>query len=343
MTALAKVGSPTSTSLTSRGRSITTDLPTPSRSATCSPCRSPHRHVMSSCRGANSETNHVDAAPPSAVIGHGFRFVLLVEVDDAAQRERERALLPRQRQRLGLPWRELERCSLADHHSLAVLLLDGLINRQHAYVGENDLADVRFHADLLLHQLVPARQDDVDMIVRQDESAGTGLGRDFDRDRAHTLRQNGGHVARAAGLDQLGLADRLAGRERGARDRAGELIDGVGTIALADEIGACGGGRPGLPTQVTGRDFVAEPDVGSGDQDVGGFELSDGGGGRRRRLGAASKQCRDRAGDEGDDEHNDTRGFHTLTSYDTRRPKRDRNSLTTPPTDTWSYTGDFIS
>src|SRR6266540_7196048 len=90
----------------------------------------------------------------------------------------------------------------------------------------------------LLGLLVEARQDDVDMIVRQDEAAGPGLRRDFGRDRALALRQDRRHVARARRLDQLGLADRLAGGERLARDRSAELVHRVRTLVLADEEGA---------------------------------------------------------------------------------------------------------
>ena len=150
------------------------------------------------------------------------------------------------------------------------------------------------------------------MIIGQDESADAGLCRDLGRDRAHARRQNGRHVARALGLDQLGLADRLAGGERRARDRACELVDGVRPIVLADEGRSGGGGRPGLPAQVLRRDRRAEADIGIGDQNVDGFELRDRCRGRRGLIRAAGKQCGDAAGGEGDAKHDDTRGFHTL-------------------------------
>jgi hypothetical protein len=104
--------------------------------------------------------------------------------------------------------------------------------------------------------------------------------------------------------------------ENGARDRPGELVDRVGALVLADEIRTDRGGGPGLPAQLLRRDLGAEADVGGGDQHVGGFELGDGRrGGRRRRIRATGQQRSDAAGDDGDDEHNDTRGCHTLTSH----------------------------
>src|SRR5262249_21447330 len=58
----------------------------------------------------------------------------------------------------------------------------------------------------------------------------------------------------------------------------------------------------------------AQADIGSRNQDVGGFELRDGRG-RRSRFPSAGEQRRDAAGNDGDDKNDDTRGFHTLTSY----------------------------
>ena len=52
---------------------------------------------------------------------------------------------------------------------------------------------------------------DVDVIVRQDEAAGSGVRRYVERYGAHAVRQDGGHEAAALGDDDLGLANRLAG------------------------------------------------------------------------------------------------------------------------------------
>jgi hypothetical protein len=160
--------------------------------------------------------------------------------------------------------------------------------------------------------------------------AGTGLRRDLDRDGAHALRQDRGHVAGARAFDQLGLADRLAGGERCARDRAGEHVDGVGPLALANEVGAGRGRRPGLPAQFLRRYLVAQADVGGGDQDIGGLELSDGRRGRRRRLRPTGQECGDATGHNGDGKHDDTGGFHTLTSHNHAATSGGRNCHDAP-------------
>ena len=51
----------------------------------------------------------------------------------------------------------------------------------------------------LLRRLVAARQDHVDMVVRQDEAAGAGFRRHVHRYRAHAVRQDRGHEAAALG------------------------------------------------------------------------------------------------------------------------------------------------
>src|SRR5262249_43802786 len=314
ITALAVVGSATSTSLMSRGSSITTDLPTPSgtKREVASPATSwitgtdgsaagampaaanPSAMIAATSsvvrisvafaikvplvssrllrrRRADAKPDHVDGA--AALVGIVFGAdVRIVEVDDAAQRERQHAHELGTGERLGLIWRELERCRLADDDALAVLFLDRLLDRWHAHVGENDLAGVGGGAGLL-GILVDARQDDVDVIVRQDEAAGAGFRRDVGRDRALALGQDRGHVARALRPDQPGLTDRLAGRERLARDRSGELIDGLRALIPADEEGADRGRRPGLPAQIGCLHGVAEADVVAGNQNVGGLDI----------------------------------------------------------------------
>ncbi len=74
---------------------------------------------------------------PAALVG---RRRVVVGVEQAAQRERQRSGLARQRERLGLARAQLERRGLADHHALAVLLLDRLVDREHAHVGQDGLA-----------------------------------------------------------------------------------------------------------------------------------------------------------------------------------------------------------
>ena len=131
----------------------------------------------------------------------------------------------RQRQRFGLARRQFERRGLADHDLLAVLLLDVLVDRQHADVVQDRFAGLHLGAGGFFGVAIAARQDDVDAVVRQDEAAGAGFRRNLRRDRAHAGRQDRRHEARALGVDQLGFADRLAGDERRARDRAGQRFD----------------------------------------------------------------------------------------------------------------------
>src|SRR5947208_2881500 len=84
--------------------------------------------------------------------------------------------------------------------------------------------------------VVAPRQDDVDMVVRENEAGGAGVGRDVDRDRPLALGQDRGHVPGALGFDQLGLSDRLAGGKRLTGDRARELIEGVGIVGSANKM-----------------------------------------------------------------------------------------------------------
>src|SRR5262249_35670465 len=93
-------------------------------------------------------------------------------------------------------------------------------------------------------------------------------------------------------------------------------MDGIGPVVLANEIRPCGRGRPALPAHVALADRSAKPDVGVGDQNVGCLKLNDRGWRRGRRVRAACKQGSNAAGDHGNDQHDDTRGLHTNTSYD---------------------------
>ena len=112
----------------------------------------------------------------------------------------------------------------------------------------------------------------------------------------------------------LEFAQRLARDERRARDRAGELLDRVTALGLADEDRACRLGRPELPLHVLRRDRLAELDVDLGDQDLDGVDRGGDDGLRRRRLfaTAAGEQRGSAAGGDRDHEDNKTRGFHTL-------------------------------
>ena len=99
-----------------------------------------------------------------------------------------------------------------------------------------------------------------------------------------------------------------------------------GLVVLADEIRRSRR-WPARPATARRRREIdcAHADVGLRDQHVDGVDL------RRRRgcgfggcLRAAGQQGGDAAGGEGDDKHDDTRGFHTLHSLRTRRPARPR-------------------
>ena len=143
----------------------------------------------------------------------------------------------------------------------------------------SETGDVRA---LAVRVLVALGKKHVDAVVRQDEAAGAGFRRDFGGNGPEAGGQDRRHEAGSVGLHQLLLADRLAGDERRARDRAGDLLDGVGLAGAADEAAAGGRGRPGLPLQVVRLDRLAEADVRFGDENIDGLQLRDRLG--RRRL-----------------------------------------------------------
>src|SRR6202142_2880834 len=165
------------------------------------------------CRhGAYAKTDDVHAAAALVVVG--LRLVT-VRGGDAAQRHRQRPELLGKRQRFGLVRRQFERRGLADHNLLAVSLLHVLVDRQHADIGENRFAAVRVAATGgFVGVGLAARQNDVDMIVRQNESAGAGFRRNLRGYGAHAGRQHPGHEAGSFGVHKLRLADRLSSDER---------------------------------------------------------------------------------------------------------------------------------
>ena len=97
-----------------------------------------------------------------------------------------------------------------------------------------------------------------------------------------------------------------------ARDRTDDLLDGVGTLAAANEIVASGGRRPGLPLHVLGRDRLAEADVVFRDQDVDGLQLNDRCSRQRFVVRPAREVGGNSAGTDGDGQHDNACGIHTL-------------------------------
>ena len=195
---------------------------------------------------------------------------------------------------------------------LAVLFLRRLVDREHADVRQDDFGIDDIGRAGWSGFFSRLDRMHVDAVVGQDEAAGAGLRRDFGRDGAHAGRQDRGHEAGSVGLDQLLLADRLAGDEGGARDRAGDLGRRIRPFVAADEDVARGRRRPGLPLQVLGLDRLAEADVGLGDENVDGRQLRDRRGRSRLVVGSARKICGNAAGADGDGQDDNACGIHTL-------------------------------
>ena len=217
----------------------------------------------------------------------------------------------RERKPLGLLRRQRDGRGLADDDLLAVLLPDGLIDREHLHVAQNGVGDV-FVGGARLIRLFVMRQQHVDVVVGQNEAAGRRVRRDVHRHGADPGRQHRGEVAAALADDDLVLANGLALRDRHAHDRADELRDGVGPIALFDEARVGRGGGPTLPADVAIADRLAGVEIGFRDQHVDGRERRRR---RRRRLrlgrSTAAGEVRSyAAGAESDPEDDETRGFH---------------------------------
>src|SRR6185312_3039409 len=265
----------------------------------------------------NAVTNRVDAvaAPRTLIV---ILVVDHVDVGDAAQRQRQRAALVRAGEGFGLLGLQLEGDGLAYDGVLALFFLRSLINRENADVVEDDLGVDVFSRSGAVRILVALRKYDVDPVVGQDEATGTGFGRNLGGNGSHAARQDRGHETRPVGLDQLGLANRLARDERRTRDRAHDLVGRVRVFAAANEIVADRRCRPGLPLQVFGLDRLAEADLGLRHQDVGRRQLRDRHG-RGRLVRAAGEICGNAAGADGDGQDDNACGIHYASLSTLRR------------------------
>src|SRR5262245_38762736 len=85
-------------------------------------------------RAGDAVTNDTDAGAPAAALVVGRLWSVSAGVDEAAQRQRELAHRARKHEPFGLLRRQFERRGLADDDALVALLLDGLIDREDAYV-----------------------------------------------------------------------------------------------------------------------------------------------------------------------------------------------------------------
>ena len=241
------------------------------------------------------------------VLGPGFNRV---GVHDATKRQRHGAALTRARQRLRLFRLQFKRYGFADHGGLAIFLFWRLVDSENADIAEDDLGtdDIGRAAVRILLAL---RKDDIDPVVRQNKAAGAGLRRNFGGDSAHSGRQNRGHEARAIRLDQLRLANRLAGNEWCARDRAGNLGRCIGTIVTADKAVARSRRRPRLPLHSLCGHRLAKTDVGLRNENVHGLQRDRLGGGRL--LTQSTREiCGNAAGKKSDGQDDDACGIHTL-------------------------------
>ena len=151
------------------------------------------------------------------------------------------------------------------------------------------------------------------MVARQDEAAGAGFGAISVATARMPDGRIGGQIAGGIGLDQLGLADRLAARRRCARAiepascsmASGRSLlrmklapaDAAGHICQRKSLGATVLPVP-ISLLATSTSTVSSCATGPGR--------------RRRSIGSARQQRRNTAGGNRNPEYNDTRGFHTL-------------------------------
>ena len=160
----------------------------------------------------DAEADDVDAAGAAAFVAVAA-FRLACAVDDAAQRERERAFLASVGEDFGLARREFQCRGLADDNLLAALFLDRLIDGQHAHILEDGFADECFGAA----RFVAARQQ-----IRRHGRPGRMnppalVSGEISVEIARMPPgSTAAMIAGALGLDQPAFVDRFAGREGAA-------------------------------------------------------------------------------------------------------------------------------
>ena len=96
---------------------------------------------------------------PRRLSGRSSVTVFGIEIDDAAQRKRQIAHLPRAGKHFSLARRDFDQRSLVDHHALTIFSTVWSIAS--AQIGQDDVAVNYADAAFLL-----LRSDDVDMVVR---------------------------------------------------------------------------------------------------------------------------------------------------------------------------------
>src|SRR5262249_46758120 len=116
---------------------------------------------------------------------------------------------------------------------LPFLRLDLLPDRHHANVAEQRVDNI-----LILAAAVADMPDenDVDVIVRKNETADRGLCPYLSRDGAHALWKDRSENAAFARLDQLLIGDGLSCEHRRARNRARQLVHELDTAGLLGNV-----------------------------------------------------------------------------------------------------------
>src|SRR6516164_2874452 len=176
--------------------------------------------------------------------GVGIRELFFVwRRGEAAQAERQLSDLGGDRDHLALLWRHLERRGMGDE-GFTVLAVELLVDPDHPHIVQHRFCSpVRC---LAAGQLMG--DQNVDLIAGKDKTRDAGGGGDWHRDGAHTWTQHRSEKAATTRRDDLGVADRLARRERIARHPARKALRGPGP--RLDVILIDAAFRPDLPGKI---------------------------------------------------------------------------------------------